>query len=774
MRIGAAQKSDGDCSLTADDDVLTGGGGIVKYETRTLTCVDLWRPLCAGACFLLFFPMDSVFAQNTASAANTMQIEEVVVTAQRRSENLQDVPIAVTALDEKALKDAGIRSVAELPQLVPGFTFNTQSGGWGQPRIRGVGIAASAPGVENSVATYFDGVYYAAAASSLFDLHDVAQVAVLKGPQGTLFGRNATGGLVQVTTKDPSQHFATDLEGTIGNKETKGLNSYVTGPLTDQLAGSLALNVDDQDAGFGKNIPTGQDVQTHRAYAARGKLLFQQDATKFTLSADYTHRKSTDFAMHVLGLEPFTGRPVPGGPWDTDLNVLPISETTAYGITLNGQHDFDGMRLASTTGYRHSCFAATYDGDQSPADSGRRYFSVRDSQFSQELQLLSTGDRKLSWQLGLYYLWWNGGYDPFNSVNINLLTNAVSSTSELSDDTLDSYSAYGQATYALNASTNLTAGLRYTLDQRTHDNSIRNQITDAVTVGAAGSARFTKPTWRLALDHHLSQDVLSYVSYNRGFKSGTFDPADTHAIIIKPESLDAYEAGIKSEFLDKRIRLNPELYYYNYTNYQNTQFVNGLQRIYSADAKMYGMDLDLTAAVTQDFTLNAGVSWIHARYGSFPGAYRTIPNPGLPCVGTLNTANCGGNAFGFGTIPGTFGPNVGIDATGHKLQRTPDYTYNIGADYRFPSSSGDFTLSANYFYNAGYFTEPENRLREPSYGVWNTSLTWVSPDGKFDVSMWVKNLANEVYSYQINAITVGDARIAAPGRTFGVTAGVHF
>ena len=215
--------------------------------------------------------------QADTTDTNVSQVEEIVVTAQRRSERLQDVPIAMTALNAGALQDAGISDVSELAQAVPGLSFNTQLGGLGEPRIRGVGVASNGPGVENPVATYIDGVYYGSAASNLFGLSDVSQVAVLKGPQGTLFGRNATGGLIQVTTKEPSQKFSADVEGTVGTKETFGANIFVTGGLSERLAGSVAVNLDDRDEGFGKNLYTGLDVQTHHSVATRDKLLFQFD-----------------------------------------------------------------------------------------------------------------------------------------------------------------------------------------------------------------------------------------------------------------------------------------------------------------------------------------------------------------------------------------------------------------------------------------------------------------------------------------------------------------
>ena len=190
-------------------------------------------------------------SSRAAATSDTFQVQDIVVTAQRRSEKLQDVPIAVTALNQSALQSAGIQGVSELSKAVPGLVFNEQLGGQGEPRIRGVGVSANGPGLENPVAIYIDGVYYSSAAGALFALNDVAQVAVLKGPQGTLFGRNATGGLIQVTTKDPSHDLTLDLDGTVGTKKSYGGNLYVAGGLSDVLSAGLALNLDNQDDGFG-------------------------------------------------------------------------------------------------------------------------------------------------------------------------------------------------------------------------------------------------------------------------------------------------------------------------------------------------------------------------------------------------------------------------------------------------------------------------------------------------------------------------------------------
>ena len=702
---------------------------------------------------------DPVRASPTHKTASA-KVEDIVVTAQRRAERLQNVPIAVTVLGSGTLARAGIQNVAELPELVPGLQFNTELGGLGEPRIRGVGVAAVGPGIENPVATYIDGVYYGAAAGNLFDLQDIAQVAVLKGPQGTLFGRNATGGLIQVTTKEPSQKFDADLEGTVGSKETLGANLYVTGGLTERLSGSIAYLIDDQFQGFGKNIPTDTPVQTHQGFATRGKLRYELDPdTRFTLEADYSDRRSTDFALHDLGLEEIVGRPSPGGPRDTDTNVTPLDVTRQYGVSLNAQHDFEGVRLVSITAYRDTEFTSELDGDQGPLPLVTVYDHNPASQVSQEVQLLSIGNTRLKWQAGFFYFSATGQFDPFVTV-FSFPGSAPGHTVLEDTEKLNSYAGYGQATYRVLPDTNFTAGLRYTVDQRSHENSdvFGNAFFTAPPTGGSASKDFYKLTWRFALDHHFSQDVLGYVSYNRGFKSGTFDAQAIPVVLLKPETLDAYEIGLKSTLFDSRVRLNAAGYYYSYTNVQVTQFSNNTEIVYNGQgATSYGFDLDVTGNVTSDWSIDGGLGYIHGRYGNFPNAFKTVPNPA--CFGF----RCGGNAV---SLTG--------NATGNKLQNTPDYTFNIGTTYNIPAPFGQFTLAGNYYFSDGYFSEPENRLRQPSYSVLDASVTWLSLNGRYHVRLWGKNLTDAVYAAQLTAVDSGDTRVAAPGRIFGVTAGVHF
>ncbi|MBB6255239.1 TonB-dependent receptor [Nitrospirillum iridis] len=683
-------------------------------------------------------------------AADTTVLQEVVVTAQKRAEKAQDVPIAITALSSEALTASGTIDTSDLKALTPGLNFNTALAGYGQPRIRGVGTTAQGPGIENPVATYVDGVYIASPSGALFSLIDVDQVAVLKGPQGTLFGRNATGGLIQVTSRTPTPDFTADLQTTYGNYNTVGTSGYVSGGLANGLMASAAVMYENQGDGFGKNLVTGQDVQTHRSIAGRGKLLWQADAdTDITLSGDYAQYKAADPAFHtfstnILGVSPS------GGNYDIALDQQPYVKTENWGTSLTAKHDFDSVQLLSISAYRESSLHTIFDPDETAAPLLNLDISQHDKQFSQELQLLSTNSGPLKWVLGAYYFWADQRYDPSNTSGSFLPGTLSLFTNQL----LNSYAAFGQGTYALGDDTNLTAGLRYTMDDRSVKSSevldIGGFLVTPVTP-VNESKSFNKLTWRLSLDHRFSPELLAYASYNRGFKGGSFTAMAFPEVVLKPEVLDAYEVGLKSDLLNRRLRVNVAAFYYDYQNIQVNQIQNGLLFVYNAQgAHSYGMDADIEAQVTNHLSFNAGVSLLHARYTSFPAAFLTTP---------LQT---GGNAVGT------------VDASGNHLQNTPDFTFNLGGRYIIPISFGDITVAANYYYNGGYYTAPENRLKQPHYNVLDASVTWTSTDDRYSLRFWAKNLTDQFYTTQMDATNFGDSWGSAPPRTFGVTAGLHF
>jgi iron complex outermembrane recepter protein len=356
--------------------------------------------------------------------------------------------------------------------------------------------------------------------------------------------------------------------------------------------------------------------------------------------------------------------------------------------------------------------------------------------------------------------------------------------------------------------TRMTAGIRYTQDERTL-NATRIGFNGATGVWTSivtpqQEVSFGNPSWRLSLDHRFSEQLMGYVSYNRGFRGGTFVPQANPLIILEPEVLDAFEAGIKSDLFDRRVRFNLAGFYYDQSTVQVQQVIAGVQNIYSArdGAKIYGADADFTVQVTDDFRLFGGFSWVHARYNSFTDAIISMPFPlaattppfsttqfsyvdsatgqtmvNTACLGTFvppPAANTqpGRDAF----YRSRLGGNCLLrgDASGNKLQNTPEFTFSLGANWDIESSVGLFTLGGNLYYNDGYVGTADERVAQKSFTTLNATVTWRSIDEKFFIRLWGNNLSNAFYRTQINATNSGDNGTAGAPRTYGVTAGFDF
>lgn len=684
---------------------------------------------------------------NVATDNSDNQVAEIVVTAQRRAERLQSVPIAVTAMSGEALSAKGLASTQDLAAATPGLTF-TQVAGSASPRIRGIGTANAFGGNENSVATYVDGIYYASSNSTILSLANIEQVAVLKGPQGTLFGRNATGGLIQITTRDPRQEFGAEASATYGNKDTIASSLYLTGGLTDGLAADLAVNYSNQQDGFGRNLFNGKDVNKSKDLSVRSKLKWDLADTTFKLSGDYGTLDSAGPARRSLdGSLPVTGVRFQGGDFDVNSNVQPVYENKQAGGSLNVVHHFDAFDLVNITGYRYARTHVRLDSDALPQAFISPDSIYKDTQFSQELQLVSNSGGPLTWTVGAFYFWYKGGYDHavFDIPGVVQTFQSYQRTR--------SFAVYGQANYKLNSSTSVTMGLRYSAERQTQDanGDIRSKATGVVTTPPPIFGKITeeRPTWRLSIDHQINPDTLVYVSYNRGFKSGgfntsTFTPAP---VPFAPERLDAYEVGLKSDLFDRRVRFNAAAYYYDYQDIQLASYFNGTLAITNAaKAKVYGFDADITAKPVKNLTLTAGLSYIHARLGDYPNAQIFTPLP------------AGGNALSIGS------------AKGNRLPMTPDWTLDLGAEYVIPLEQGEITASTHYFHSDGWRAEADNRLRQKPYDLLNAGLKWDLQDERgLSISAWGKNLTNEVYAVTLQTQLTSDVFVPALGRTYGVT-----
>ena len=684
-------------------------------------------------------------------------LEDIVVVAQKRSENIQRVPIAVTAVAPTQLVASGVTSVSDLPAAVPGLQVLNIANNV-TPRLRGVGTGAAAAGIESAVATYVDGVYYAYGPDVNLDLSDVSQVSVLKGPQGTLFGRNATGGVLQITTRDPTQTFHADLATSIDNYATSRSDIYVAGGLTDNVAAGLSVQFTTQGKGWGTNIFDGQEIhKIKHAISARGKVIWNLgDNTDIKLQADYSDRAGPVGA----NFRPFPGYqsifPAPQSNRLWDINSFYDTKNTysGGGGSLIVDQDLGFAKLTSISAYRSSKLFFTFSPGVSSTPTLSLAIGERSSQFTQELQLVSPSGGPFTWAVGAFYFhnyakqadqitFYPPLIDPFQFIDIP----AVQKT--------DSIAGFAQATYTVADHTRITAGFRFTYEYKDfvgQDIGTFANGVSAVLVSRDESYSFKKPTWRISVDQDLAPDVIGYASYNRGVKSGGFNVREPANPPFAPERLDAYEVGLKTQLLERRVRANVAGFYYDYKNIQVPVFSQTLVIVNGAAARIWGIDGDFEAKAGDHLRLNFGASYLNTRWTSFPQAPFSIPNPG----------NAGATL-------------VLGDAKGNKLPFSPTFTYTAGADYDIETNAGKFVLNVSDNYNSGFFSEADNRLKQRRYHLLNTSVRWTSADDRFNARLFVNNILNKAVAGQFVTQTVGYlADYSNPPRIYGAAIGVSF
>lgn len=738
-------------------------------------------------------------AQTDAGGA-TGGVSDIIVTAQKRTENAQNVAVAITALSSEDIAASGVTSTEDLRAAVPSLNVTTAVGGFGLPRIRGIGATGQGAGIENPVAVYVDGVYYGSAIGALQSLFDVEQVAVLKGPQGTLFGRNATGGLIQITTRKPTHDYTASARFGYGNYDTVNAAAYVSGGITDTVAFSLSGQYENRDKGFGKNLFTGNDVRTDRNYSVRGKLLWEPaDGTAVTLSGDLFGRNSVDPAFSTFGRNSL-GQNVPqliaslGGDSQRDIyaDFDPVLRARQKGVGLTIDQELGGINLRSITAYRRTKLRTFFDPDGTVQPRLRIDNNNYDKQFTQEIDLISDNDGPFNWVVGGFYMKSSAGQEPGRTTGLTTF-GGNGYSDDYTDISLESFAGFADGTYQLGENTKITAGVRYTYDKRGIDGRriTFNGATGVTTTTefADEERTFKKVSWRLSVDHRLSREMMVYASYNRGFRSGTFVPQiATPFSVLEPEVVDAYEIGTKTDLFDRKLRLNVAGYYYDQSAVQVIQVIAGVQNVYNArkGAKIYGIDADLTLQVTDNLRLFGGANWTHARYNEFTDAIISIPYPvaagftptsytyvdsktgatvaNTTCLGTFGapTAQLGGNCL------------IRGDASGNKLQNTPDVTFSVGGSLDVPTSIGKFTLAGNYYYNDGFVGTVDERVKQASYNTVDMSLTWKDLSDAFYVRLWGKNLTDAFYRTQIGASNSGDNGTPGTPRTYGLTLGFDF
>ncbi|WP_454762254.1 TonB-dependent receptor [Caulobacter segnis] len=717
-----------------------------------------------------------------ATGQNATTLEEVVVTAEKRAEGLQNIPIAITAVSGATLQRAGVREVGDLVQLTPSLQFGTRSTNV-FIALRGIGQAGQDIGSQSGVTVSLDGVPLLNHFMMNPAFFDVERVEVLRGPQGTIAGRNATGGAINIHSRTPTDDPSGEVAVTLGNYNRTSVRGFVNGPISDHVSGRLAFQTDRAD-GWLKNAYLGRRNDDTDLTQLRGTLLFKpSDAFSVRALAEYARdRSDPSFALLL-------GRAVPNTPTPDELPgyAYPrndIKNLTAYYNEPN-RRDVEDIRtsilatwvlspdltVTSTTGLiRHDIDLQDIDNDGTPAPTSRfDLIGLYAKQVTQEFTATATLGERADLVGGLFYM--HGD----SSEPLYLSTAAVKNALVLlPSETLNSYAAYAQLRYRLTDSLRATIGGRYTSDKKDY---YLNAVSSSIIKTAKDAWNAFTP--RFVLDYAPSEKALVYASVSRGFKSGGFNTlGDVNQPVnfFDPEYVWNYEVGTKATLFDKRLRFGLTAFYADYTNLQASIFrVNEATGVRfpkvenSPTAKIKGVEFEFEAAPVNGLRLTGSATRLDATYGRFCNNDPLFPNlPTAPgCVGATL-------ADGKPLPPGA------VDLSGNRLTQAPKWQASLSGEYSFPIS-GDLQVTARADYkwqSKVYFDFYNNPLNaQQAYGLLNASVAVATADRDWSLSGWVRNAADKRYVSQSNTrVAANPSKIGSIGtpRMYGVTLSRQF
>ncbi|WEK44073.1 MAG: TonB-dependent receptor [Candidatus Sphingomonas colombiensis] len=712
------------------------------------------------------------------------QIPDVIVTAQKRSERLQDVPIAVTAITAEAIQNRRTLDLVDLSNQAPGLQIKSDDNG-ANPRIfiRGVGVNDFNPATNSAVGIYADGVYVGSPLAQRLAFFDLQQVEVLRGPQGTLYGRNTTGGAINVTSRLPGNEPEADLSAEYGRFNSVNVQGGVSVPLiVDKLSIRLA-GLYQRDDGYTLNRLTNHFGNNTNRWAVRGTL-------HFTPSANVTDN-----------LVISTGRSTGGSIWAYNRSLQPqtAAATGPDGLCLpayytsgqctnfmgyantstnlyQGDYGFEGkdrvnlftvsntltvdlgaVSIVSVTGYQHANRNDQEDTDASPIPVITASYIARQNTFSQELRLQSNGHTPLRYVVGAYYahdyLNNNSAYNVLPLVQEMIATPDNPTGTDLVDgiglfgwpltQKVDSYAAFGQLDYDLTEQLTLTGGLRYSADHKDfhYVSQAANGLVPIFTFD--GAKTFESVTGKVGLQYRLSPTANIYASYNRGAKSGGFfsgqtgNPADLGP--YKDETVNAYEVGAKTELLGRTLRANVSAFYYDYKNLQvYTTVEDGAitRQLFTnaSAAKIYGGELELEATPTRGLTVSLNAAYLHATYSDFISA--------------------------------------GNDYSGNTLPSAPKISIQGAIDWQHQTPLGTLVANTSMSFRSKVFFDTSNaaRLGDQARAFVDARLGLRVARDKLEIGVWGKNIFNEVNISDMTPIpTLGfDVFSVGPPRTYGL------
>jgi len=744
-------------------------------------------------------------ALDTADAAT---VDQVIVTARRREENAQDVPIALTVFGGGALEAAGVFNVQQITQLAPSLQFGSFNPRNTTVNIRGLGnnVGLANDGLEVGVGFYIDQVYYSRPAAATFDLTDIERIEILRGPQGTLFGKNTTAGALNITTRAPSFTPEARLELTLGDKgfiQTKG---SVSGPIGETWAGRLSFATTVRD-GLVDNVTTGQEVNDQNSLALRGQLLWKpSDAFSLRLSGDY-NRQETDCCLLVFAgvaptLKPAAAQfealaagigysPASRNPFDrvTDANDDAKANQELGGVSAIADWDLGGATVTAIASWRFWTWDPANDADFTSLSIIERSENADEQEQSTlELRIASNGERTVDYVAGLYGYWQDidarltsvfgdrSTYWLLSPALPGALTNGYRSDGTASSTT-KSYAAFGQLTWHVSDRLSITPGLRYTYEEKDarFDSTVSGGLATLNPVLIGYKLALARPqsytaslsdgslSGQINVAYDVSDTVLVYANWARGYKSGGINmgglPVDAlgnpiqDRAVIEPEETTAWEVGLKSQLFDKRLTLNLAAFRTDTQDYQANvvDSAGGTLKQYLAnveEVRSQGVELDARLARVGGFSGYASVAYTDAQYVS----YENGPCP-IERIG-----------------PAT----ISCDLSGEGLPGVSEWATTVGGDYERSVSFGSVDGEAYVSGEVSYRSNPASISDYTEVGdltLVNLRLGFRAEKG-WELFLWSRNLFDEEYFQYLSAQTGNSGALyGAPGdpRTVGVT-----
>ncbi|MBL8773333.1 MAG: TonB-dependent receptor [Phenylobacterium sp.] len=707
-------------------------------------------------------------AEEAMAARGETALGEVVVTATRRETDLQKTPVAVTAFTGEALERSAIRSVADLQFSVPGLVFSQN--GTAFTTLRGVGTSQPGSAVEAGVATNIDGVFVGRV-SSVQNYFDLAGIEVLRGPQGTLYGRNATGGAINITSKRPEREFGAGGLLTVGNYDLRRVEAYVNVPLGATAAARLSVLNMERDS-YLTNL-TGQTVKGETAHGYRGYLEWTP-TERLTLDVIADYLRSTGAGQVSQNLN---GGIHPMSPVGTRTTTRADAIFQTYpnyvyrenwGLNATAELELDVATLKSITGYREAIWRGQNGLSATTDPTAFIPFDEGSNQFSQELQVLSPKGSRATWVAGIYHFREevDASYAPEFLISRAAPLYDRSLLNQVFTNT--SWAVYGQLTYPLTERLRVTAGARYTRDHKEGTGGGSENIFFrgappflVIPTPVSVDKRWKAFTPKVGVELDLSDDALLYASATRGYKSGNSN-LTFMAPPVRPEYVWSYVAGVKSRFLDNRLQVNAEAYYAKYTDMQVFALQQGGSTvtalfINAAKADMKGFDVEVLARPMPRLQLSGSYAYLDARFIDFPGAVDSFLNASAPAADRLKD---------------------------NRLPRAPKHTVNVAAQYEADLGGGwRLTPRVEYAYRSRVYFSQFNHIEtsQGGFALVNARVTLAEPSGRWTLAAFGRNLTDKDYLEYISEANGGGVPpgnvvsgfYAAP-RTYGLELRARF